>query len=245
MNHARFTFLGDLEYFLQPKWRQQVTDYVFHPHQTVKHLVEAAGVPHTEIAQIRANGRVVTMDYRVRDGDQVIVYPHNWLIPGGEDADTPPSDHPASGFLLDNHLGKLATYLRMLGFDSMYSNDYQDEKLAELAAQTGRILLTRDRRLLMRCEVAQGYCLRSTSSTRQVKEVLDRFHLYSQIKPFCRCLRCNGLLQPVSKEAIIDRLQPLTRLYYDDFNICPACDQIYWRGSHQQRMQKFIQRLSG
>ena len=148
-------------------------------------------------------------------------------------------------FLLDNHLGRLAAYLRMLGFDCLYEIDYDDEELAEILQKDERILLSRDRRLLMRKVVTLGYCPRSLDSLEQLTEVIQRFDLTKRIAPFHRCLRCNHPLEPVSKEAVLDRLEPLTKLYFYEFQICPSCKQIYWKGSHYERMQNLIQQMIG
>jgi uncharacterized protein with PIN domain len=143
-------------------------------------------------------------------------------------------------FVLDTHLGRLAAYLRLLGFDTVYRNDCADEELARLSSSEGRILLTRDRGLLKRGLVTHGYCIRDTNPRQQLIEVLRRFDLCQAVAPFRRCIRCNGSLQPVSKEAISHRLLPRTRQYYDEFHICQGCDRIYWQGSHYRRMQQFI-----
>jgi uncharacterized protein with PIN domain len=144
-------------------------------------------------------------------------------------------------FILDVHLGRLAVYLRMLGFDAFYRNDYADEELARLSSQEGRILLTRDRGLLKRNLVTHGCCIRATNPRQQLVEVLRRFDLFASLDPFSRCLHCNGQLQKVDKEAVSDRLPPQTRMYYDEFRRCQNCDRVYWPGSHFQRMQQFIE----
>jgi len=146
-------------------------------------------------------------------------------------------------FVLDTHLGKLAVYLRMLGFDTWYRNDYRDEVLARISSGEGRILLTRDRGLLKRSLVTHGYWLRATKPRRQLVEVLRRFDLFGSTMPFRRCLRCNGLLQPVPKEVVIGKLGPKTREYYHEFAICRVCERVYWKGSHYRRMARFIQRI--
>jgi len=146
---------------------------------------------------------------------------------------------------LDSHLGRLAAYLRMLGFDCLYRNDYDDAELAELVQCEKRILLSRDRRLLMRKVVQYGYCLRSLEPPEQLAEVVRRFDLADKIAPLHRCLRCNHPLQPVSKETVLDRLEPLTKIHFDEFHLCPACDQVYWKGSHVERMERLIESVSG
>ena len=204
----------------------------FHERQSVKHLAESLGVPHPEIGQVRVNGQAGTLSTITQDGDQVEIHP----VPNGCPIDP--------RFILDNHLGRLAAYLRMLGFDCLYRNDYDDDELAETAQQTERILLSRDRRLLMRKAVTYGYCLRSLDSLEQVTEVIQRFELTKRLAPFHRCLRCNHPLEPVAKEVVLDRLEPLTKLYFDEFQICPACHQIYWKGSHYEKMLKLVEEIS-
>lgn len=243
MKQAYFRFYNGLNDFLETNRREVSFQYTFQGRQSVKHLIEALGVPHTEVERILVNGEPVTFGYLVEDYDQVAVHPPP-LAPGGviEAAEQEQQDS-ARRFILDNHLGKLAGYLRMLGFDSLYRNDYQDGELALSASQEGRTLLTRDRRLLMRSIVTEGYCVRHLDPERQIEEVIQRYNLYASIRPFQRCLRCNGVLEPVAKEEVIDRLEPLTRLYFEEFRACPACGQVYWKGSHYERMLKFIERL--
>ncbi len=231
---AYLRFFGALNDLL-PAERQKIPFAIdFKGNQTVKHLFESCGVPHTEVAQVVVNGRPVGQDYVAQDGDQIEVHP--FALPIRDETGE-------ARFVVDNHLGKLAAYLRLLGFDTIYQNDLQDAELARISSQEGRILLTRDRRLLMRTEVRRGYCVRSLWPRQQVEEILGRYDLFAAIKPFGRCVHCNALLEVVAKEQILERLEPLTRLYFEEFQRCPACDQIYWKGSHFERMQAFIEEL--
>jgi uncharacterized protein len=232
MNCANFHFLDELNDFLPFSRKNTPFDYSFNENPSVKHLIEALGVPHTEVAGIRVNGRPAPFSYRVQDGDRIEI------LPASQSDGRHPEPEPC--FVLDNHLGQLAIYLRMLGFDTLYRNDYQDDELAQVTGQEARILLTRDRRLLMRKVVVNGYCIRNLDPRQQVVEVLRRFDLFGKITPFRRCLRCNHILQTVSKEAVLDRLEPLTKRYYDEFHLCPACNRVYWKGSHYERMQGLI-----
>ena len=231
MSTASFTILGRLNDFLTLAQKGQTLRVDFRERQSVKHLAESLGVPHPEIGLVQINGRDGTLDTITQDGDGVVIHP----VPDGCPVE--------ARFVLDNHLGRLAAHLRMLGFDCWYRNDYNDEQLAEDAQREGRILLSRDRRLLMRKTVAYGYCLRSLEPSQQLAEVIGRFQLVDQIVPFHRCIRCNHPLEAVPKEAVLARLEPLTRLYFDEFQICPACEQIYWKGSHYERMQKLIEQI--
>jgi uncharacterized protein with PIN domain len=231
MSTATFLFFGRLRDFLQQDQRDQSIAVQFRGRQSIKHLAESLGVPHPEIGQVQVNGQQGELSAITQDGDEVEVHP----VPNG-----PPVE---PRFLLDNHLGRLAAYLRMLGFDCLYQTDYDDAQLAGILQRDERILLSRDRRLLMRRVVIRGYCPRSLDSLEQLTEVVQRFDLIDGITPFHRCVRCNHSLEPVSKAEILDRLEPLTKQYFDEFHICPACKQIYWKGSHYERMQSLIEQM--
>ena len=176
----------------------------------------------------------------VQDGDLVSVYPHFRTIDIGPIVSVRPQRLRRIRFVLDIHLGRLAAYLRLLGFDSLYRNDFVDEDLARISSAEDRILLTRDRGLLKHARIRYGYCVRESEIRRQVLEVLRRYDLFDSIAPFRRCLRCNELLQPVPKESIHHKLPPRVERAYEEFHLCPACGRIYWKGSHYERMQMFI-----
>ena len=228
MQTADFIFHPDLEYFLPQTSRGKTLHLAFEDHQSTKHLVESLGIPHVEVGQITANDVPVDFRYLPKTGDRIHILP---VKPGC------PVD---PRFALDGHLGRLAAYLRMLGFDTLYRNHVQDEELAALAIEDKRIMLTRDRRLLMRKSIEHGYCLRALKPHDQLSEVVKRFDLADRVNPFRRCLRCNGPLCEVDKKDILDRLLPLTKKYYDEFAFCPACNQVYWKGSHYEHMTTLI-----
>ncbi|MEZ0396088.1 MAG: Mut7-C RNAse domain-containing protein [Anaerolineales bacterium] len=229
-----FAFDESLRFFLPASQRSGPLTLRHRERQSLKHLIESLGVPHTEVGEVLVNGRPVSLDEIAEDGDQVQV---RAASPGC------PIEEPR--FLLDSHLGRLAAYLRMCGFDCLYANDYEDARLVEILTREERILLSRDRRLLMRKNVRHGYCLRSLEPRQQLYEVIRRFALGGQIVPFRRCLRCNALLEPVEKSAILHRLEPKTKRYFDEFVLCRTCDQIYWKGSHWEHMQTLLNSLSG
>lgn len=215
----------------------------FNGNPSVKHLIESQGIPHTEIGQILVNDLSVEFNCKVHFGDLIEVFPASPQLDllAGLYSNGKITFEPC--FVLDNHLGKLATYLRIFGFDANYRNDIQDDELVEISSNADRILLTRDRQLLMHKTIRYGYWVRALKPENQVTEIIHRFGLKELIAPFHRCLRCNISLQPVSKEAIVHKLEPLTKRYFDDFRICPECDQIYWKGSHYERMVRLIDRV--
>ena len=238
---AYFRFYAELNDFVPPEKRQRTAVYPFQGPVAVKHLIEAAGIPHTEVELILANGKSVDYSYQVQDGDRTSVYPAFATIDVASVAQLRPPVPTPHRFILDNHLGRLARYLRLLGFDALYLNDQADDpELAQIAHDEGRILLTRDRGLLKRSLVTFGYCLRTKDSKAQLTAVLHRYQLHGQINPWTRCLRCNGLLQPVKKETIWHRLEPKTKLYFHEFRICRDCGQIYWKGSHFSKLANLI-----
>ena len=236
VNIASFLFIGDLNDFLPRRQQGKSITCPFNKNQSVKHLIESLGVPHVEVYRITVNGEEVDFGYLVQEGDGVVVHPFSNDVIQSLQAEK-------HRFLLDNHLGRLAVYLRMLGFDAQYRNDFQDEELAQISSEEGRTLLTRDVRLLMRNQISHGYWVRSKIPRQQLLEVVKRFSLVKDVTPFQRCMRCNGELKPVSKEVVLDRLEPLTKLYYDDFRLCSDCDQVYWQGSHYERMVTFLDQV--
>jgi len=238
---ATFRFYAELNDFLPPEKRQREITYRFVTPAAVKDAIESLGVPHPEVELILANGESVGFGYLVQAGDRVSVYPMF------EAVDITPliklRPHPLRDirFVLDVHLGRLAAYLRAMGFDTLYRNNFEDEELAQISSREHRILLTRDRGLLKRSIVTHGYCLRTTNPRDQLHEVINRFDLRRLVKPFSRCTRCNGRLEAVDKQSILHRLPPKTRDYYHEFYRCAGCQQIYWPGSHYQRMRQFIE----
>ncbi len=238
---ACFRFYAELNEFLPYDKQFQPVAVTFKGRQSVKHLIESLGIPHTEVDLVLANGRSVDFSYLVQPGDEISVYPVFESMDISPLVKLRPEPLRETRFVLDGHLGRLAAYLRMLGFDTLYRNDYDDALLAEISAGQGRILLTRDRGLLKRSLVTRGFCLRSRDPRRQLLDVVRRFDLQACFTPFTRCISCNGKLEPVQKAEIIEQLEPRTRLYYDDFSRCVECGKIYWKGSHHERMRALLE----
>jgi len=143
-------------------------------------------------------------------------------------------------FVVDANLGKLANYLRLCGFDTLYRSDYRDPEITAISTSQQRILLSRDRQLLKRRQLTHAYYVQATNPRRQLLEVLTRFDLARSMRPFSRCLRCNGPLEAVPKSALTKELQPRTRRYYQQFWRCRHCRRIYWKGSHYLHMLRFL-----
>jgi uncharacterized protein with PIN domain len=243
MKQALFRFYAELNDFLAPGRRQISFTHFFRDRVSVKHLIESLGVPHSEIDLILVNGRPESFGYIVQDKDSISVYPVFESLDISPVGRLRPQPLRETRFVLDIHLGQLARYLRLIGFDTLYENDYQDDELAQISSQQRRILLTKDRGLLKRKLVTHGYCVRESNPEQQLLEVVRRFDLGESIEPFQRCLRCNGLLQEIVKKEISQQLLADTRQYYDEFHMCQSCNQVYWKGSHYQRMRSFLKRV--
>jgi uncharacterized protein with PIN domain len=240
VKQARFRFYAQLNDFLPLELKEQTLTHNFYVSGSVKDAIEAIGVPHTEVDFIVANGIPVDFDYQVQDGDRVSVFPRFRSVDLGALARLRLPDLPEKRFVADGHLGRLAAYLRMLGFDTLYRSDYQDDELAHLSSSENRILLTRDRGLLKRNEITRGYFVRATHPVRQLAEVYCEFDLSPAIAPFRRCMHRNALLRSVEKKSIEHRLLPETAKYFEEFYACPDCNRIYWKGSHYRRLKRLI-----
>jgi uncharacterized protein with PIN domain len=243
MSQAFFRFYAELNDLLSKEWRNRPVVYPLNGRVAVKHAIEASGIPHTEVDLILANGRPVDFTYSVEPGDRLSVYPVFQKIDVGSLLSLRPPLPSPPRFVIDNHLGRLAVSLRLLGFDALYRNDFDDAELARLSSEEERVLLTRDRRLLNRKVVIYGYCVRTRDPRRQLLDVLQRYRLKELIRPWHRCLVCNGALRPVAKEAIIDRLEPKTIKYFHEFQMCQDCSRIYWKGSHYEPLREFIEAI--
>lgn len=211
---------------------------------SIKDLIESLGVPHTEIGSILTNQEPVSFDHIIEQQCSVQVFPlHppvNVLLP----CLLRPWPLPAIRFLVDANVGKLAGKLRMAGLDTLYNQQWQDADLAEIAARDQCVLLSRDIQLLKRKNVVFGHFVRESNPDRQLAEIVNFYGLSRKLHPFSRCMRCNGLLAPVSKAEIMDQLQPLTRKYYHIFHRCESCRHVYWSGTHREPMEKTLRELN-
>jgi uncharacterized protein with PIN domain len=235
---------AELNDFLSHPRRQRQFVLELRDSHSVRHVLESVGIPHTEIEVILINGRSVDFSHRVKEGDRIAVYPVFESIDVSPLLRLRPRPLRETRFLLDVNLGGLTPLLRLLGFDSSFPGHMEDGAMVEKAVMERRILLTRDRDMLKRRAVTHGFWIRSQIPLEQTREVLDRLDLYGSIRPFTRCVRCSGLLQSVEKENVLDRLEPLTARYYNEFRICGSCAQIYWKGSHFDALTDLIEKLS-
>ena len=238
---VRLRFHGDLNVFLRSRAGDAVIERRLAEKTSIKDIIESCGVPHPEVDLILVDDQPVGFDHTLANDAKVEVFPV-------ENRDTNRTEKRLQTvgiirFVADGHLGGLTRNLRLLGFDVAYPKNADDRQLLEVMARENRALLTRDRRLLMHGIVQHGYYPRSQNADEQTIEVVRRFDLSELIAPFTRCLRCNAPLEAAAKADVIDKLEPLTKIYYDQFRRCPDCKQIYWSGSHFPKLQKRIEEI--
>jgi len=242
---ATFRFYEELNAFLAPQRRGR--EFVCHCARaaTTKHMIEALGVPHTEVELVLVNGESVGFDRLLDDSDRIAVYPKF------ESLDITPllrvRERPLriTRFIADAHLGGLAHMLRMMGFDTLYENDMRDGQIEHLAGAQQRIVLTRDRELLKRRGITHGCYVHALHPDQQLREIFDRLDLVRAARPFSRCLICNSLLRPIEKERVASLLPPGVCERYRRFSICEGCGRVFWEGRHWQRMRGLVDSLLG
>jgi len=236
-------FYEELNDFLLSNKKKKRFEHSFIDRTTVKDMIESLGVPHTEVDLILVNGNSVDFSYLINNRDDISVYPmfESFDITNVQRLRAKPLRKPK--FILDVHLGTLVKYMRMLGFDSLYENNYKDEEIVKISLKKKRAILTKDRGILKRSKVTHGYWIRSTKTDEQIIEVIKRFDLKEQIKELSRCLLCNSVLKKINKENILDRLPRKVKEYQKVFYHCKDCNKIFWKGSHYIKMTGVIEKL--
>jgi len=240
---ATFRFYEELNDFLPRARRGQAFSVGCAREATTKHMIEALGVPHTEVELILVNGESENFDYRLRHGDRVAVYPRfeRFDISPLLRVRTEPLRQVR--FIADANLGGLAHLLRMTGFDTLYDNGIADETLEALAVQERRIVLTRDRELLKRRHISRGCYIHALKPAHQLRETFTRLDLARLARPFSLCMECNAPLQTIDKQAVCDRVPPGAWHEHDEFWTCAQCHRVYWQGSHWRRMRQLVDEM--
>lgn len=241
---ATFRFYEELNDFLAPDQRRRDLSCACARAATVKHMIEALGVPHTEVELILVNGESSGFERQLCDGDRVSVYPKF------ERLDVSPllrvREQPlrVMRFVADAHLGGLAHLLRMTGFDTLYDNHFEDREIERIAVDECRVVLTRDRELLKRRTIAYGCYVRALKAQAQLREVFERLGLAERARPFTRCLHDNAPLRTVAKAEVLARLPPQVAAFQDEFSTCDLCGRVYWKGSHWERMSGMLEQAA-
>lgn len=237
-------FYAELNDFLPEQQRQRNFTYAFPGNPSVKDAIEAIGVPHTEVDVILVDDQSVDFAHRLNGGERIAVYPvfeHYDVRPLTR---LRPAPLRVTRFVADVHLGALARYLRLLGFDTAWERDLADQEIVEMALAERRIILTRDKGILKNGRVTHGYWVRNTARLQQLEEVICALDLVRDIAPYTRCMECNGELVVARRSDVVGSVPLQVFLVYREFNRCPGCGRIYWRGSHLKRLDKVIERAT-
>lgn len=243
MNQVRLRFYEELNDYLPEELRKGWIESSVEPGTSVGEKISSYGIPLDEIDLILVNQQSESFDYILRQGDRISVYPvfESFDISEISKLREKPLRDPA--FVCDVHLGRLCKYLRILGFDTSYSNDYAPQQMIEISNREKRIILSRSINLIRHKEITRAYWIRSAKSLEQLKDLMNGLDIMKWAQPFTRCIRCNSKLETVNKEDIIDRLEGRTAKYYTEFFRCTVCGQIYWKGSHYESMLEFIHQI--
>lgn len=240
MNQVSFRFYEELNDYLPEEKRKVWFEYSYQGSIVIQDAIQSMGVPPEEIDLILVNQQSRGFDYILEDGDQISVYPMFELfdLKGISSLRENPLRNPT--FICDVHLGRLCKYLRMLGWDTLYSNKYTPEEMIAISLQEKRIILSRSYQLIRHKEVTHSYWIRSADPLEQIRDLILKLDLSTIADPLIRCLNCNEKLLRVDKLEILHRIQTRTAKYYDEFFKCPTCNKIYWKGSHFENMLAFI-----
>ncbi|WP_086929646.1 Mut7-C RNAse domain-containing protein [Agarilytica rhodophyticola] len=234
---ASIQFFGECTDFLNDYSESVPIDYTFNDPPSIKDAIEASGVPHPEVGAIKKNGHWVSFDEKLRDGDELEVYPN----PSSKAQLLPYKPDGNVEFLLDVHLSALTRYLRMAGFSCLHQTlDIGDAALAEFSAKENLILLTRDIGLLKRSKVRYARWIRNVLPELQFKEVVEHYQLKESFKPMSLCVKCNGRIEKVDKEIVEKQVPEGVYDWQDEFKQCMSCRQVYWKGSHFEKIQKIL-----
>ena len=240
---VNFRFYEELNDHLPKAWRKQAFAFPFKGKPSVKNAIQDIGVPHGEVDLILVNGEPVGFDYQLQGGEEVSVYPEFEALDISPVVRLRSKPLRETRFVVDVNLGKLAQKLRLLGFDTLFRNDFEDDEIIEISLREKRIILTRDKGILKQNAVTHGYWLRNDDPKKQLKEIIARLQLQKSFRPFSRCANCNGLLREVEKAELQHLLTSDTLQFYDEFWKCAGCGKIYWEGSHFKHILRWVEDL--
>jgi uncharacterized protein with PIN domain len=243
MPMVTFRFYEELNDFL-PKNRRKVDfEVMFNEKRSIKDMIEALGIPHTEVDLILVDGNSVGFNYILQDNDRVSVYPvfeslnitnvtHLRKIPLRKNK-----------FIADINLGNIVKYMRALGFDLFFDSLLSTREIIEISKRENRIILTKDSKLLKFKDVSHGIFIRSGTTIEQIRRIINYLDIKDDIKPFSRCLQCNTTLDVVPKEKILNQIPPMTIEFCDEYVQCQSCDKIYWKGTHFINMMRVLKQI--
>lgn len=238
-----FRFYEELNDFLPAQRRKRDFQVGFKGRESVKDMIEALGVPHTEVDLILVNGKSVDFRCIIQDKDRISVYPTFESLDIRDVTRLREIPLRKTRFIADINIRDIVKYMRALGLDVYYDSSLSPREIIRISKRKNRTILTKSRKLLKFRDVTHGIFIRPGTTVEQIKGIIDCLSLSELIDPFSRCLQCNKPLVGVSKDSILDRIPPKTREFCDEYSYCEACDKIYWKGTHYTRIKKVVDEI--
>lgn len=245
MPKATFRFYEELNDFLPRHRRKTDFEVEIKGKRSIKDMIEALGVPHTEIDLILVKGESVDFTYILQEGDRISVYPVFESLNIGNVSRLRKLPLRKTKFIADINLGHIVKYMRLLGFDVRFDTLLSNRQIIVISRKENRIVLTRSRNLLRFKDITHGIFIHPGTTEEQVRGIIDFLDIMDNVKPFSRCLRCNSPLKTIPNESIIERIPPKTRVLCDEYSYCKPCEKIYWKGTHFTKMKRMVDRILG
>jgi len=245
MPEVIFRFYEELNDFLSPRRRKRDFQVGFKGRESIKDMIEALGVPHTEVDLILVNGKSVDFGYIIQHGDRISVYPTFESLDIKDVTRLREIPLRQTRFIADINIRDIVKYMRALGLDVCYDASLSPREIIRISKRENRTILTKSRKLLKFRNVTHGIFIRPGTTVEQIRGIIDYLSLRALIEPFSRCLQCNIPLVGVSKDRILDRIPAKTREFYDEYSYCTACDRIYWKGTHYMNIKKVVDEILG
>lgn len=230
----------ELNDHLAPERRKRAFEVAARPGTTVRELLASLGVPVGEVDLVLVAGRVAGLDDPLEEGDRLAAYPVFEAFDLGALAPIAGRPLRQPSFFADEHLARLARYLRLAGFDTRLAPGWDDARLVAASEAEGRILLTKDRHLVTFLRPSRVFVPGSGRPAEQFVELVRRLQLEAAARPFTRCIVCNARLRPARREELAGRVPARVRAAHEQFLACEDCGRIYWPGSHHRRMSRLL-----
>jgi len=237
---ATFRFYEELNDFLPPSRRKNDFTIRFKGRESVKDLIEALGIPHTEVDLILINGTSVGFNTIVKDRDRISVYPvfESLDIKGVTHLRKLPLR--TVRFIADNNIMDVVKYMRALGFDVVVNPAFTPREIIDFSKKENRTILTKSRHLLKFKDVTHGIFIRQGNLKDQIRHILTLLNLFDSVKPFSRCLVCNTILSDAPEERIETQVPPKVKRRCETYVYCVQCQKIYWQGTHHEKIKAVL-----
>jgi len=237
-----YRFYEELNKYLPEEKHKVWFEVKYEKRISVLNALHIFNIPQKKVDLLLVNQKSKGFDYVLKNNDRISVYPVFELFDITDLTKVREKPLRNIKFVCDVHLGKLCKYLRMLGFDTLYSNQNKPNDIVKISNNDNRIVLSKDYSYNKNKNITHFYWVRSSDSREQLKDLIRKMQLVKSINPFTRCIICNDYIKEIDKNKVKDRLLPNTNKFFNKFYICRTCDKIFWKGSHYEDMVEFINR---